>query len=125
MTVFSRAIDGLDEILVKEAATSADVRRVYQLAESSGRPSFGRAKDVASMVEASPPKEDSPAYMLRYVRDVVLPAVPRRVHYDDVFWSCLLYILDTKKIPFCSIDGPFHDTIFEIYDDFDPSDVSG
>jgi len=121
----SRARDGLDQLLVKEAATRADLRRVYQLAKGSGQPSFGLAKDIADTISSAPPEEDSAAYMLGYVREKVLKSIPTPMRYDDVFWGCLLFLLDSKKIPHCSLDGPFHDAIFKIYDDFDPSDVSG
>jgi len=131
VTSYTHALSNPEELLrrndfyVVASAQSEAILRVYEAAKSKDSSQFNSAEEVADTIAMSPPATDSHASLANYVRDMVLSSVPLRMRYDDVFWSCLLYLLDHKEVPFCAIGGPFHKMIYKIYDDFDPNDVSG
>ncbi len=101
------------------------IRRVYELARRGGFPQLEEARSIARDIAASPPRHNSPQSMANYIHKHVTSRISRKTRYDDVFWCCLLYLLDTGSVPECSIGGPFHSFIYHVYDDFDPEDVTG
>lgn len=101
------------------------IHRVYALAQKGSWPQLELANSVAKHIAASPPSYDSKRAMGLYIKKNILSRVPQKTRYDDVFWCCLLHVLDAEGVPECSIGGPFHEFIYKVYDDFDPADVTG
>lgn len=101
------------------------IHRVYELATKNALPQVEEARSIAKGIASNPPKNDSPQFLAAYVKDTVVSKISGKTRYDDVFWCCLLHILDLEAVPNCSIGGPFHNLIYRIYDDFDPEDVIG
>ena len=99
------------------------IHRVYELAQAGKRPQLKAAWSAARAVLANPPESTASGFLARYIQDVVLYSLSKKIRYDDVFWCCLLYILNEKKVPNCSIGGPLHGVIYRVFDDFDPEDV--
>lgn len=99
------------------------IRAVYELALQNSYPQLSLANKIADAVAASPPQDDSPISLARYMKEVILDLLPRKTRYDDMFWCCLLYLLDSKNVPNCEIGGVLHNFIYKVYDDFDPRDV--
>lgn len=102
---------------------AAGIHRVFDLAQARKLPQLDLAHKVAQGIAASPPSKDSIADMGNYVKKHVVSQIPRKTRYDDVFWCCLLHVLDAESVPECTIGGPFHELIYRVYDDFDPEDV--
>ena len=101
------------------------IHRVYELARRNNMPQLEQAQTLARHIAASPPRHDSPNALGSYVKENIVSKMPRKTRYDDVFWCCLLHILDAESVPECSIGGPLHELIYKVYDDFDPEDVTG
>ena len=101
------------------------IHRVYELARQNAWPQLELAQSVARHIASSPPRQDSRHAIASYVKNNIVAKVPRKTRYDDVFWCCLLHILDAESVPECSIGGPLHELIYQVYDDFDPEDVTG
>jgi len=101
------------------------IHRVYELARRNAWPQLELAQKIAHHVASAPPRQDSRPALGSYVKENIVSKVPRKTRYDDVFWCCLLHILDAESVPECSIGGPLHELIYQVYDDFDPEDVTG
>lgn len=104
---------------------AAGIHRVYELARRNNLPSLEEARSIARGIASAPPRHDSPQSMASYVKEHVISNISTKTRYDDVFWCCLLHILDAEDVPECTIGGPFHSLIYRVYDDFDPEDVTG
>lgn len=129
MNVYLHSLSDPDELFHRREfyASAVDqaegIHRVFELAQKQARPSLGLARKVASYCAGSPPKSDSRKYLVSYVKRNILSQVPRNTRYDDIFWCCLLHMLDAEDVPECYIGGPLHELIYQVYDDFDPADV--
>jgi hypothetical protein len=104
---------------------AAGIHRVFELARKNSLPALEQAQEVARGIAASPPRHDSQKALAHYLRENVISKIARKTRYDDVFWCCLLHILDAEGVPECTIGGPLHSLIYRVYDDFDPEDVTG
>lgn len=109
------------EILASAMSQAQGITRVFKLAHTNAWPQLDLAKRVARAMKKSPPR--STIKYSDYLKKVVLPLIPSKTQYDDVFWSCLLHIASKSDIPGCHIGGPFHTYIYKVYDDFNPEDV--
>lgn len=100
---------------------SEGIHKVYERAAINSSASLELAKRAVSSVLAAPPKKDES--LVSYLNKIVLSGLPLKTQYDDVFWCCLLHLLDEKDIPDCAIGGQLHKVIYQVYDDFNPEDV--
>lgn len=101
------------------------IHRVYEIARKKALPQLELAQKVSKRIAASPPQHDSAVALGTYVKENIISQIPRKTRYDDVFWCCLLHILDTEAVPGCTLGGPMHELVYKVYDDFDPEDVTG
>lgn len=129
MSIYLHSISDPEELLQRREfyASASDqaegIHRVFELAQNQARPSLDLAKKVAAHCIGTPPKNDRRRDLVSYVKRNILSLVPRNTRYDDIFWCCLLHILDAEDVPECYIGGPLHELIYQVYDDFDPADV--
>jgi hypothetical protein len=99
-------------------------KHVCDAAKKSDSAQYAEAAKLAKLIISAPPRFDSQSAVREYVTTSVLSRIPKPWRFSDVFWSCFLTILDESGVPECAFGGPITHVVYEIYDDFDPGDVT-
>lgn len=99
-------------------------KTVCDAAKGRASDQYNKALSLAKSIISAHPRFDSFESARQYVTANVLSKIPKPWQFSDVFWSCFLTILDESGVPDCAFGGPLTRAVYEIYDDFDPGDVT-